>query len=366
MPNWLGADSARTWGKGTGWPPHLVLAASVAVGALMSLQFLFQVFVWRHWPWDEVMLGWLEVLRDRTVVAVAIGLALVAASRLRPGALPAAPALLGGAIVTGAAIGEFTLRWAGAAGAPADAVAVAGRIARWTVVAGSVAAMSYMWRRARDNMAAAESADLRRVQLERQSSTARLATLRVQIEPHFLFNTLATVRRLNQTEPAQGAQLLDHFVAYLGSAQPGDSRGSGTLGREIELARAYLGVAAARMAGRLQVRFEVAEALGGLEFPPLSLATLVENAVKHGIAPLASGGTVVVSASAEGGMLEAVVVDTGAGFVGSSGSGIGLANIRSRLQTLYGSAGSLAVRANEPSGVRASIRIPAIAHRAPA
>ena len=338
--------------------PLTILAGSVAVGVLMSTQFLFQVFVWRHWPWDEVMSGWLEIARDRVVVALAIGVALVGAVSFPRRGLRSRSAVLGAAILTGATVGELTLLGAGAVGAPGDFAAVIGRIARWLVVAGSIAAMSFMWWRTRDAGAALQATELRRIQLERQAATARLAALRVQIEPHFLFNTLATVRRLHQTEPAQGARLLEHFVNYLRSTQPGFRMQASTLDQEIELARAYLGVVTARMSGRLQVNFDVSEELAQLPFPPLTITTLVENAVKHGIAPLPAGGTITVSVRAVAGALEAVVADTGAGFTASSGSGIGLANIRARLHALYGAGGTLQLRANLPRGVRAAIRVP--------
>jgi LytS/YehU family sensor histidine kinase len=235
-----------------------------------------------------------------------------------------------------------------------------GRIVRWSVVAGSVAVMFYLWRRVIEADAAAQAIELRRAQLERQAAAARLAALRGQIEPHFLFNTLATVRRLLQTDPARGAPLLGHFVSYLRAAQLRPLSEGHTLGQEIALTRAYLSVVSGRMTNRLQVRFDVPDELASQPFPPLTIATLVENAVKHGVAPLPAGGEIAVSVRSIGGSLEAVVADTGAGFSGISGSGIGLANIRARLQTVYGSAGTLTLQNNLPRGVRATMRLPCL------
>ncbi|HWH83571.1 MAG TPA: histidine kinase [Burkholderiaceae bacterium] len=342
-------------------PAPTVLAASLLVALLLSTEYLFQPFVWRNWPVDEVMLGWLEVLRDRIGVAVMIGVALVAASRVPARTLPARSLALALAIVAGAAAGEWLLLAAGARGASDDATAVLGRIARWAVIAGSVGAMWFVWQRGAEASAQAQALELRRAQLERQAIDARLGALRGQIDPHFLFNTLATVRRLQQIEPERGARLLAHFVAYLRSAQPQAEGHRNTLGQEIDLTRAYLGVVEQRMQGRLQVRFDVPDALRTQSFPPLTIATLVENAVKHGIGPAMAGGAIEVSARrSDDGMLEAVVADTGVGFGGATGgSGIGLANIRSRLTTLYGSAGTLSLHGNRPSGVRAVLRMPA-------
>jgi hypothetical protein len=341
-------------------PASTVMACSLLVALLLSTEYLFQPFIWHHWPVDEVLLGWLEVLRDRIAVAAMIGLALIAASHLPARTLPARSVALTLAIVAGAAAGEWLLLAAGARGASDDAVAVLGRIARWAIIASSVGAMWFVWRRGAEASERAQAVELRRVQLERQATEARLGALRSQIDPHFLFNTLATVRRLQQIEPAQGKRLLAHFVAYLRSAQPQADGHRDTLGQEIELIRAYLGVVEQRMQGRLQVRFDVPEELRRQPFPPLTIATLVENAVKHGIGPAAAGGAIEVSARrCDDGTLEAVVADTGVGVgAATSGSGIGLANIRSRLSTLYGSAGTLTLQNNVPSGVRAVLRMP--------
>jgi hypothetical protein len=339
-------------------PTATVLIWSAVVALLMSTEFLFQMFVWRNWPWDEVLGGWLEVARDRVIVALMIGLALIGSGRFPTATLRGRAAVFAAAIVAGAVVGELLLVAGGAQGAYEGWPAIFGRVLRGAVVGGCVATMWFVWRRAADASSIAQTVELRRVQLQRQATEARLEALRGQIEPHFLFNTLATVRRLQQIEPAQGARLLAHFVDYLRSAQPAHQGEHNTLGQEIDLTRAYLGVVALRMEGRLAVSFEVPDELRALEFPPLTLATLVENAVKHGIEPAPAGGTISVLVRWVDGMLEAVVADTGVGFSGSKGTGIGLANIRARLHTLYGAAGTLRLHGNQPAGVRASMRLP--------
>jgi signal transduction histidine kinase len=337
----------------------VLFAWCTAIGVLLSTQYLAQPFVWRNWPWDEVLLGWLEVIRDDVVVALLLGVALLAAQRAPAPSLRARSAWFGVAILGGALAGEAALVAADASGAHEDWVSVLGRALRWGVVASVVATLWYLWRRAAEASAAAQAADLRRVQLTRRATETRLALLRGQIEPHFLFNTLATVRRLHQVAPVQGARLLAHFVDYLRSAQP--EREATTLAQEIELVRAYLGVVEVRLAGRLALRFDVDSELLALPFPPLTLATLVENAVKHGVAPAPEGGAITISVRRNGARgIEAVVADTGVGFgaAASGGSGIGLANIRARLQALYGEAAALSLQANAPSGVRATMRLP--------
>jgi two-component sensor histidine kinase len=335
-----------------------VLAGSAAIGLLMSTQFLFQSFVWRNWTVVEVMLGWVDVARDNVVVTLAIGLSVVAGGAIRARGQVARSSILGVTILVGAACGEVALGVLDSEGAARDVAALLGRVARWGIVAGSIAAMWYLSRRVAEADAAAHAAGLRRAQLERQATEARLEALRSQIEPHFLFNTLATVRRLHQVEPQQGARLLRHFVDYLRSAQLSRRAEVTTLGQEIDLTRAYLGVVAMRMTGRLEVSLDVPQALRPHVFPPLTIATLVENAIKHGIAPAPAGGTIAISVRHTGNCLEAEVADTGVGFSGSSGTGIGLANIRARLVTLYGGGATLTLRANVPHGVRATMRLP--------
>ncbi len=136
-----------------------------------------------------------------------------------------------------------------------------------------------------------------------------------------------------------------------------------TLGDEVDLVRSYLAIVEMRMSGRLTVIFDVPDSLRDHASPPLTLATLVENAVKHGITPAPDGGTITVSARCDADALELVVADTGVGISGSAqtsmgGAGIGLANIRSRLRALYRGAASLRITGNAPRGVRAVIRLP--------
>jgi LytS/YehU family sensor histidine kinase len=187
--------------------------------------------------------------------------------------------------------------------------------------------------------------------------------LRRQIEPHFLFNTLATIRRLHETDPERGQQLIGRLFHYMSATLAETPNGRSTLAEEVTLVQAYLEVCASRMSGRLSVLAEVEPGLEAMDFPPLVLATLAENAVKHGVFPQ-DGGTILISARRVGDMVEAAVIDdgvglSGAGGGGSGGSGLGLANIAERLRLLYGPRAELQLRANAPRGVCALVRIPA-------
>jgi LytS/YehU family sensor histidine kinase len=231
---------------------------------------------------------------------------------------------------------------------------------RWGAVAFAVATMYYLWRASADSGEQLRQESLRRQSVEQQFTNTRLTVLRKQIEPHFLFNTLATIRRLHQTDSAAGAEMLAAFIDYLQRILPMLECSEVALGDEINLIRAYLAVIQSRMMGRLAVAFQVPGNLRDVRFPPLALATLVENAIKHGLAPLPSGGTISITASSRQGLLELSVADNGLGLKADSGggTGIGLYNLRARLATLYGSKATLQVQANQPTGVCATIRLP--------
>jgi len=231
---------------------------------------------------------------------------------------------------------------------------------RWSAVALAVSALFYLWRMSSDANEQLRSETLCRLNTEHQLTNTRLAALRSQIEPHFLFNTLATLRWLQRTEPEAGARMLARFIDYLRRMAPMLECSEVALGEEIDLMRAYLEVVAMRMGGRLHVAIDVPLNLRRARVPPLALATLVENAVKHGISPAQYGGEITILAYEVAHELVLSVIDTGVGFNPGSGSGtgIGLSNVCSRLSTLYGALGSLRVEANTPTGVRATLRLP--------
>ena len=194
-----------------------------------------------------------------------------------------------------------------------------------------------------------------------------MSVLVAQVEPHFLFNTLAGVRSAILTEPLRATAIVDHLVDYLRSTIPqmrGDgSTEQGRLAKQLEAARAYLGLMQARIP---RLTYSVESELKDAAFPPLLLISLVENAIKHGIEPKIGPAYVTVNAryfdQGDEEMLEVSVTDNGVGFGGTtSGSGIGLANIRERLESMFGSRASLTLKARPEGGVVASIIVPLIA-----
>lgn len=216
----------------------------------------------------------------------------------------------------------------------------------------------YMTRRAEVRAAELEEAQGAGRELQARSAEARLQALQAQVEPHFLFNTLAHVKWLYRRDPQNGRRMLDRFLDYLHGALPRMRQSGTTLEQEVQLARAYLDIQQFRIGQRLDFEIEVPEELARLKFPPLMLITLVENAIKHGIAPQVGGGTIRIRAGADERTLRIEVRDTGAGLRQSGGTGIGLANVRARLAALFGSAGRLIVEPNVPQGVVSAIEIP--------
>jgi len=202
-------------------------------------------------------------------------------------------------------------------------------------------------------------AELNRIRLQSELAAGRLQVLQAQIEPHFLFNSLANVRRLLRTDGEAGRAMLADLMRYLESALPQMRDDHSTLARETELARAFLAVHQVRMGRRLEVRIDVPARLGERFVPPMMLLTLIENSLKHGLAPLPEGGAIAIGAKEVDGHLVLRVADTGRGLVAGSGAGTGLANIRARLKTMYGAAAGLSLRLNEPRGVVAEISLPA-------
>jgi signal transduction histidine kinase len=209
--------------------------------------------------------------------------------------------------------------------------------------------------------AALHKAEAERHLLSKQAVEAELKVMQAQVEPHFLFNTLASVQYLVETDPVEASRLLGHLIGYLRAALPQLRAASTTLGREAELAREYLSILKMRIGPRLAFDVDVPAELRDHPFPPNLLISLVENAIKHGIEPAAAGGTVYVSAHRDGDALVVSVTDTGHGLATPSpngGAGVGLNNVRERLAALYGPRGRFTLEPAEPAGARAVLALP--------
>jgi signal transduction histidine kinase len=202
---------------------------------------------------------------------------------------------------------------------------------------------------------------LERSEYERQALDARMRLLQTQVQPHFLFNTLANVRALVNAGSPRASAVLDSLIAYLRAAVPRLDEPATTLGQEIELVRAYLELMHMRMPDRLQFSLRADDAALDLLCPSMALLTLVENAVRHGIDPSEDGGRIEVDVSLREERCSARVIDTGVGLPadGDHPPGTGLSTLRERMRLAFGGDARLHLSSLVPHGVCAQLDFPA-------
>ncbi len=194
---------------------------------------------------------------------------------------------------------------------------------------------------------------------ERAAAQANLRALQAQIEPHFLFNTLANVTSLIHTQPDIAKKMLEEFISYLRASLSLSREAETTLAKEFELMQGYLSVFMVRMGPRLDFAVDLPDEVKHTALPPMLIQPLVENAIKHGVEPNIDGGNIKLAARRVGDNIEIEVVDDGLGFGNTTSNGIGLSNVRERLEKIYGARASLVIQDNQPRGTRITILIPA-------
>jgi sensor histidine kinase YesM len=202
----------------------------------------------------------------------------------------------------------------------------------------------------------------KQIEAERRATEARLRLLQAQMEPHFLFNTLANVQGLVDQQPAKAKQMLESFTDYLRATLTQLRSDDSTVGAELDLADVYLQLLATRMEDRLHFEIHADEAARRQKLPPLLLQPLVENAIHHGLEPKLEGGTVRLQACVQDGQLRLEVRDDGMGPAaaarrGRKGAGVALANLRERLLSRYGSDARFEIENADP-GTVARITLP--------
>lgn len=223
----------------------------------------------------------------------------------------------------------------------------------------TIEALSRSLSRRNTNRRRREQESHRQTETEKELSEARLGLLSAQVEPHFLYNTLASAQVLVRTDPARADEMLGNLISYLRHSLPKADEQMSNLGTEMERTRAYLDILKVRMGNRLTFSIDMPDAAQGMAMPAMMLQTLAENAIKHGLEPKTGGGTVWIRAQLESGALEVTVADDGRGLsTEGSGTGIGLKNVRERLRLIYGDKARLAITNNFPTGVSATLVIP--------
>jgi len=338
------------------------IGLTLLVCTLVSTQAFFQPTLYTPFDLEGVIRTWLDYLGETLVMGLPIVLAATIAEVLVSGRSRwlAVPALIG-AMSVGAIAGALLLipYYDSPVETAFDSRFVSD-VVYWLIIAAGIALIYALQQRAAKAAAAVHQAQLDQIALSKQMLEAQLQVMRAQIEPHFLFNTLANVKRLTQTDLRGGVTMLDNLIHYLRAALPRMREEETTLGQESDLVRAYLEVLQIRMGDRLRFAVDIPVELRAEPFPPMMLLTLVENAIKHGLNPLPDGGAISVRAQRHGLGFVLRVADTGMGFgvAATGGTGVGLANTRARLTALYGDAASLELAPNEPSGVVATVKVP--------
>lgn len=213
-----------------------------------------------------------------------------------------------------------------------------------------------------DAEAQVANAAAEREAMQRQLSETKMQMMQAQVEPHFLFNTLASVEHLIRVDPPRASAMQRSLIQYLRAVLPQmrDNAVLTGLGREVDMVTAYLALLKMRMEERLTVDLQIPDGLRSAAFPPMMLQSMVENAIKHGLECKPEGGTLRIVAEVADSKLRVTVTDDGVGFgvVPSDGTGLGLQTIRDRLKLLHGDAARLHIGANSPSGVIATIEVP--------
>jgi signal transduction histidine kinase len=333
---------AGAWVRRQGWPPRRESGAlaAVLVGVVLAVSLLNHVGAEPMKQWVAERTGGIDAdgKRKRVVLSVGVHLEAPEDKSMDPAAEPAEPPL--------------PYRLANAAFSGLLQFWLAGGLALWGL------------QRERQALAALRrERELSAAQASRREAELRLSVLAAQVEPHFLFNTLAGVRSAIATDPARASEMVDRLVDYLRAAIPrlrSDAPTQATVAGQFEIVRAYLGLMAARMP-RLAFELHAPEDLRTARCPPLMLISLAENAVKHGVEPKIGPVRIEVRADRHAdGRLRISVADDGVGFVegGQSGSGLGLVNIRERLAQLFPGRAELSLQQRPGGGVVASLLLP--------
>lgn len=340
------------------WPRFAAVALTTL---LLSLSALSSSALIDFFSPIEIALAWLEHLAELAVIALALTLAY---TLMDEALLPRAPGRLLLICATLFALAGLLalLLYAyyahGFTHLPPPLRLLADSL-RWGLPAVFLALIADVHARALQADSAAHTAELSRAQGGYGETEQQLALLQAQIEPHFLFNVLGSVRRLYRTQPQAGADAIASLMGYLRTALPQARLRSASLGAELESVRSYLALFQVRMGSRLHFSIDADPDLQGAEFPPMLLITLVENAIRHGLEP-AGGGSIRVVAQRQRNGLEVRVEDDGVGFGGaaSSGTGVGLVNVQRQLAARYANQAQLRLQSMQPRGARVSISMP--------
>lgn len=353
------------WGERSG-PVVAHIGLALGLNALVALFIALGVAAFDAIPVASIfwnVLPFSESIGLCVMVAYAVSSALIGAERLRRlgalatllywGSLSAGGCYFGFLIGSLVRFGGLTKGWN-----PVTSISLSASLALGMAISMVIHHVASTSGRARDAQLEADRERVRSLAAEARAAQANLKLLQAQIEPHFLFNTLANVVGLIDNDPAEARAMLEDLNRYLRATLALTRQDSTTLGAEAELMQAYLSIFRYRMGQRLSFSIDIDAALHAVPIAPMLLQPIVENALKHGLEPKISGGSVTLRAAREPDGVRVEIADSGLGFNGAPRAGFGLANVRERLRLLYGDAGRLEILDNPGGGTLVTLAIP--------
>ena len=351
LRHWRAHPATVSW-------PQLAVVALVAL--LLSTQIFFQAGIVESSDAGALVAGWLPYFGEALACGISIWLAVAAFEKAFE--LQGIWRAISTGIVIFAAAFVAECAFLGFAQPPGffpPWTSIAGDALRWSLWGGIVLAAH--WQALRHAQAAMFLAQERveRGRAEQRRTEADLQLLQAQIQPHFLFNLLAHVRRLYRVGEDQGLHAVERLRSYMKEVLGAFGHDETSISRELELVRAYLELTKIGLGERLSFVIDASPEVASVRIPPLAVLTLAENAVKHGIAPLARPGVVQVVARRDAGGVRIEVRDDGEAAALSAGTGVGLANTKARLRAMYGAAATLSLDAGPGRGAVAAIEITA-------
>jgi sensor histidine kinase YesM len=300
------------------------------------------------------------------IISQCIGLSICTLSRyslmlFQPQSPVTRVAVVTGAILVGGLLGGFAGGWltgVDLAGFSAQKVYTIRIVILSLLFGGIIAFYFYSREQIAETRQQLQEERIQRLTSEKQAVQAQLRMLQAQIEPHFLFNTLANIHSLLDSDSEKGKRMLADLTRYLRATLAETRAQWTTLGNEIDLITAYLNIFQIRMDDRLHVKIEMEEQFRPIPFSPMLIQPLVENALIHGLDKTIEGGSIRIRVEKEDGIIRISVIDTGKGFAADQSYGLGLTNIRDRLESLYDGQARLLLTENRPTGIKAIIEVP--------
>lgn len=334
-------------------PSHVALAALLGLAAWVVASAPAWRGVVESGDYRDLFVHLIFNLGIAMCLLLAVVVADQVSSRMAGRRRPYVIAIVVGA-VGGAAIEYFIRSWTHYTFVATNAI---WRAMEWLLIGGFATFLYVHRRQSLTTLARLRAAELNRIARSRQMIEAKLKVMQARVEPQFLFNTLAQVRKLFQVDHGLAERMLDELIAYLRAAMPKMRDTSSTLGQEVDLARAYLAIVKLRLGERLSFAIDIPSGSREAPMPPMMLLPLVDHAIVHGLEQSQADGALRIAVEIAESRLRLVIVDSGAGFVPEA-AGDGIASIRERLAALFGNEARLELHVRDAGSTEAIMEFP--------